>query len=258
MNNYSLAELVIVACAESWRGTGEVMAFGAGPLPRLGANLAKMTFNPELMTTDGECFYTSEPIGPGCRSAPDNVEGWSPYNRTFDTLWGGKRVSMVAPVQIDRFGQTNISKIGDHNRPKVALVGVRGFPGNSVHHRNNFFFATHDKRTFVGGEVDYVCMAGYNPPRWINGRQPIGLDLGIIVTNLCVMDFGGPDHQIRVISLHPGVELGTVEENTGFPLARISENIPPTPVPTIEQLDIIDALDPHKVRDTVFKKAAKN
>jgi len=205
------------------------------------------------MTTDGECFYTTEPIGPGRRSDPANVEGWSPYDRTFSTLWGGKRVAMVGPLQMDRFGQANISAIGDHAKPKVALVGARGFPGNSVHHRNSFFFQAHNKRAFVEGEVDYVCMAGYNPARWINGRAPLGLELGIIVTNLCVMDFGGPDHQIRVVSLHPGVTFEEVQENTGFPLAKASDTITETPAPTAEQLALIAVLDPNNVRAAVFK-----
>jgi len=253
MTDFSLSELLIAACAENWRSVGEVMAFGAGPLPRLGANLAKKSFNPALMTTDGECFYTTEPIGPGRRSDPANVEGWSPYDRTFSTLWGGKRVAMVGPVQMDRFGQANISAIGDHAKPKVALVGARGFPGNSVHHRNSFFFQAHNKRAFVEGEVDYVCMAGYNPARWINGRAPLGLELGIIVTNLCVMDFGGPDHQIRVVSLHPGLKVEEVQENSGFALAKASDTITETPAPTAEQLALIAVLDPNNVRAAVFK-----
>ena len=35
------------------------------------------------------------------------------------------------------------------------------------------------------------------------------------------MDFGGPNKQVRVISLHPGVTLEQVRENTGFALAVI-------------------------------------
>jgi len=253
MTDYSLAELLIVACAENWRDAGEVMAFGAGPLPRLGVNLAKSSFNPALMTTDGECFYTTDPIGPGCRSDPANVEGWSPYDRTFNTLWSGKRVAMVGPVQMDRFGQANISAIGDHAKPKVALVGARGFPGNSVHHRNSFFLAAHNSRAFVAGEVDFVCMAGYNPARWFDGKKPIGLDLGIIVTNLAVLDFGGPDHAIRVKSLHPGVTFEEVQDNTGFALARAEGDLPVTPAPTAEQLALIDRLDPKGARHKVLK-----
>jgi glutaconate CoA-transferase, subunit B len=250
--NYSLAELLIVAAAENWRDVGEVMGFGAGPIPRLGVNLAKATFNPALMTTDGECFYTTMPIGPGERAAPENIEGWSPYDRTFSTLWRGNRVAMVSPTQLDRFGQANISAIGPHQQPKVALVGARGFPGNSIHHPNSFFVPTHNTRTLVKGEVDFVCSAGYNPARWFGGKQPLGLDLRIILTDLAVLDFGGANHAIRVRSLHPGVRFEQVQENTGFPLLR-ADVIPSTLAPSAEQLAIIARLDPKGARKTVLK-----
>ncbi len=253
VNSYSLAELVIVACAEAWRDNGEVMATGIGPLPRIGAGLAKLTFSPEIQTTDGECWYTSEPVPPGKRHAEPEFEGLANYDRVFSALWSGRRHALVGPVQMDRFGQANISVVGDHKKPQIAMLGARGFPGNSISHPNSFFFPNHNKRTFVEGEVDFVCMAGYNPARYRNGAPPQGLDLRIIVTNLAVMDFGGPDHQIRVVSLHPGVTFEEVQENTGFPLAKIADEIPTTPAPTAEQLALIAQLDPNNVRATVFK-----
>ncbi|TWB25678.1 CoA-transferase subunit beta [Nitrospirillum bahiense] len=250
---YSLAELVITAAAETWRHDGEIMATGIGPLPRLAAALAKTTFNPALQTTDGECFYTASPVPPGpATDTPPVIEGWSPYDRVFSALWGGKRHAMVAPVQMDRFGQTNISVIGDHARPKAAMLGARGFPGNSVHHPNSFFFANHTSRTFVAGEVDFVCSAGYNPARYLNGQPPRGLDLRLIVTDLAVLDFGGPGHAIQVRSLHPGVSFDQVQDNTGFPLHRL-EHVATTSAPTAEQLALIRQLDPNNVRRTVFK-----
>lgn len=250
---YTLAELVIVACAEAWRDDGEVMATGIGPLPRIGAGLAKKTFNPWLQTTDGEVYYTSEPLPPGKPSGPVEIEGYANYDRVFSALWGGRRHAMVGPVQIDRFGQANISVIGDHKKPKVAMLGARGFPGNSVSHANSFFFASHNKRAFVESEVDFVCMAGYNPARYPAGRILPGVDLRRIVTNLCVMDFGGPEHRIRVVSLHPGVSFDEVQENTGFPVARIEGELPATPAPTAEQIALIAALDPNNARVSVFK-----
>jgi glutaconate CoA-transferase subunit B len=252
MSDYSLAELLLTACAEAWRGDGELMATGIGALPRLGASLAKKTFSPDVMITDGECLYTTEPTPPGNLADPANVEGWALYDRTFSTLWGGKRHSMVGPVQIDRYGQANISVIGDHKQPKVAMLGARGFPGNSIHHPNSFFFPAHNTRAFVPGEVDFVCMAGYNPARWLGGKKPFGLDLRLIVTNLAVLDFQGPDHAIRVRSLHPGVGFDEVQDNTGFPLVR-PDTIPTTPAPSAEQLALIARLDPNGVRKTALK-----
>lgn len=249
---YSLAELMIVAAAQAWRDDREIMGTGIGPLPRLAVSVCKLLYNPALATTDGECWYTTEPLPLGGRTADAEVEGWSPYDRVFSGLWGGKRHAMVAPVQIDCYGQTNISVIGDHRQPKAAMLGARGFPGNSIHHPNSFFFPSHNKRALVAGEVDYVCSAGYNPDRYFGKRVLPGVDLRIIVTDLAVLDFGGPNHAIRVKSLHPGVTFEQVQENTGFDLVR-PEVLPITPAPTADELALIAQLDPKNIRGTVLK-----
>ncbi|MCB5944288.1 CoA-transferase subunit beta [Acidocella sp. KAb 2-4] len=248
----SLAELIIVAAAEAWRHDGEIMGTGIGPLPRIAVSLAKQTFNPALAITDGECWYTTQPLPVGGNVDDVEVEGWSPYDRVFSGLWGGKRHAMVAPVQMDRFGQSNISVIGDHAKPKAAMLGARGFPGNSIHHPNSFFFPAHNTRAFVSGEVDYVCSAGFNPQRYPGGRIPSELKIPLVVTNLAVLDFGGKGNAMRVRSLHPGVSFEEVQDNTGFPLER-PEHIPTTPLPNAEQLALIAALDPKGVRKTVIK-----
>jgi glutaconate CoA-transferase, subunit B len=255
MQDYTLAELCITAAAEAWRHDGEVLASGIGLVPRLAASLAKLTFNPALLMTDAECMLVAEPVPVGLRKNGSEpiIEGWMPYARTFDLLWGGKRHAMVGPVQIDRHGQTNISLVGEYARPKSAFLGVRGFPGNTINHANSMFVPAHSTRIFVAGEVDMVGGVGYNPARWPGGRKPAGLDLRIIVTDLAVLDFKGSNHQIRVVSLHPGVGFEHVQESTGFPLARPA-TLPATPAPTAEQLELIRrVLDPRDLRSTVFK-----
>lgn len=252
---YSLAELCIVAAAEAWRDDGEVLASGIGLIPRLAASLAKLTFNPALLMTDAECMLVAEPVPVGARKNgyEPMIEGWMPYARTFDLLWGGRRHAMVGPVQVDRYGQTNISLVGDYARPKSAFLGVRGFPGNTINHANSMFVPNHGTRVFVAGEVDMVGGVGYNPARWPGGRKPAGLDLRRIVTDLAVLDFKGPDHRIRVASLHSGVSFEQVQENTGFPLLR-PDTLPATAAPTAEQLELVRrVLDPHDLRASVFK-----
>lgn len=252
--DYSLAELLICACAETWRGDGELMATGITPVPRIASGLAKLTFSPDILITDAECWFIDEPVPLGPRDVAEmKIEGWAPYARTFDILWTGKRHAMVAPTMIDRFGQTNISVLGDHAKPKTAWLGARGFPGNKIHHPNSFFFPVHNTRSFVSGEVDFVCSPGYNPARWPSGKKPPFLDLRLIVTNLAVMDFGGPENAIRVVSLHPGVTFEQVQDNTGFALVR-PDSIPVTPAPTDAQLTLIrERLDPNGVRKAIFK-----
>ncbi|MSZ99939.1 MAG: CoA-transferase, partial [Actinobacteria bacterium] len=44
-----LADVIAVACAEAWRGDGEIFASGMGVMQMLGARLARATFEPDLM-----------------------------------------------------------------------------------------------------------------------------------------------------------------------------------------------------------------
>ncbi|MFA7586627.1 MAG: ketoacid CoA transferase, partial [Novosphingobium sp.] len=156
------------------------------------------------------------------------------------------------PTQIDRFGQTNLSALGGtHSQPKVQMLGARGFPGNGIYHPNSMFIPVHSPRVFVAGEVDRVSSPGYNLARRIEGGRYDGIELKRIVTNLCVMDFGGPDHAIRVISLHPGVTFADVQEATGFEVIdAVADN---TALPDEQQLAIIQTLDPKGIRSRVFK-----
>ncbi len=248
--DYTLAELCIVAAAEAFRHDGEVLATGIGVIPRLAASLAMKTFNPDLMMTDSEAWMLSEPNplgarGDGFRQAN---ESWMGFSRIFDNVWSGRRHAMLGPTQIDRWGQTNTSALGGtYERPKVMMLGARGFPGNSISHPNSFFVPGHSNRVFVEGECDFVSSIGYNPERLPKGHALDDVAIRLVVTDLCVMDFGGPDHQIRLLSLHPGVTAEQVQENTGYPV-HVPGEVPTTPAPTAEQLAIIAALDPHNQR----------
>lgn len=254
MADITLAELCIFACSEAFRTPDEQVATGIGPVPRLGAGLAKLTHSPGLMMTDGEAYLVEQPVPLGPRG--DHVPkfaGYLPFSRFFDSaVWTGRRHAMVTPTQIDRFGQTNLSYLGgSHGQPKVQMLGVRGFPGNSIYHANSMFIPAHGPRVFVEGEVDMVSSAGYNPSRRIAGGNYSGIDLRRIITNLCVMDFGGADYAIRVVSLHPGVTFEEVQAQTGFALEK--GQLDQTPLPDSAALDIINQLDPHNFRASVIK-----
>jgi glutaconate CoA-transferase subunit B len=250
---FTLAELLIVAAAEAWRGNGEVLASGIGVVPRLAASLAKLTHSPELMMTDAEAFLVEEPVplGPRGEYRP-RPSGYMPFARVFDCVWGGRRHVMIGPIQIDRFGQTNLSGIGAREKPKVQMLGMRGLPGNSISHLNSMFVPNHSPRVFVPGEVDIVGGVGYNPARWPAGARDAHVDLRLIVTDLCVLDFGGAAHAIRVRSLHPGVSFAEVQAATGFAL-EAPATVATTAAPSPEQLEIIRRLDPHELRAGVLK-----
>ncbi len=254
MHHFSLAELCICAGADIFRDeTPEVFATLIGLVPRLAGSLAKASFLPGLLMSDGEYYFVSEPVAVGKRNgALPKKEGRIGYERVFDLIAKGNRHAFISPVQVDRFGQMNLSIIGDYQKPSAVLLGVRGFPGNTINNRTSMFIAAHNARTFVKDEVDMVSGAGYNPQRYPQGKFPPGLDHRRIITNLCVLDFETPNHAIAVRSLHPGVSFEEVQDNTGFALVR-PENLGETPPPTQDQLALIEKYDPHNLRAKIFK-----
>ena len=254
MSEIALVDRIICAAAQAWKDDGEVLATGIGIVPRLAASLCMRSINRDLMMTDSEAWIVQEPVPIGPRGGYQiQRESRMGFARIFDNVWGGKRHAMVGPTQVDRFGQGNISMVGsDYARPKSMMLGVRGFPGNSINHANSFFVPQHSTKVFVAGEVDMVASVGYNPARLEKGWSLEEVaDLRFIFTNLCVMDFGGPDHQVRLVSLHPGVTVEQVQEATGFPI-HVPAQVPTTADPTPEQLALLAQLDPHNLRASVL------
>jgi acyl CoA:acetate/3-ketoacid CoA transferase beta subunit len=221
-------EYCVVACAEALRGAGEILVSPFGVIPPIAARLARMTFEPDIVLTDGEA----------CALAPDgSVESWFPFRFVFDLLSSGRRHVIMMPVQIDRYGNMNLSSIGDHARPKVQLIGCRGAPGNTINHATSYWVPKHSARVFVES-VDFVSGLGVDR----------GGHLRFVVTNLGTFDFDGGSMRIR--SLHPGVTLEEVVENTGFEL-RVPGELPVTRDPTAEELRLIrEVLDPDDRRKT--------
>jgi hypothetical protein len=64
-----------------------------------------------------------------------------------------------------------------------------------------------------------------------------------------VFDFNGPDHQMRAVSLHPGVEPEQVAENTSFQVHDLGE-ADTTRLPTEQEQKLIrEVIDPKSLRD---------
>ena len=253
MSEFSLVDRIICAASGAWKDDGEVLATGIGIVPRLAASISMLSSNPDLMMTDSEAWLVQEPVPVGPRNGYEiKREGWMGFTRIFDNVWSGKRHAMVGPTQIDRFGQANISMIGkDYDKPRTMMLGVRGFPGNSISHANSFFVPNHSTKVFVDGEVDMVASVGYNPARLARGWSLDDIDVRMVFTNLAVLDFGGPERQLQVVSLHPGVTAEQVQEATGFAL-HIPANVPETAAPTEAQLALLARMDPHNLRASVL------
>ncbi|MGZ4138749.1 MAG: CoA-transferase subunit beta [Actinomycetota bacterium] len=233
----SRAEICIAACADAWRGDGEVLASAFGFVPTIGARLARATFEPGLLLSDGEAYLIANDLPLGGEEKV--VEGWIPFRNVFDIVWSGRRHVMMGATQVDRFGNQNISCVGPHERPKVQLIGARGAPGNTINHATSYWIPNHSPRVFVE-QVDFVSGVG-------NDRGAHSIKR--IVTNLCVIDFDTPDRAAALASVHHGVTVEEVVANTGFELdvSRAGESR----MPTDEELHLIrDVFDPKNLRET--------
>jgi acyl CoA:acetate/3-ketoacid CoA transferase beta subunit len=235
------AEVCVVACAQAWRGDGEILASPIGVIPTIAARLARATFEPDLLLTDGEAMLGQGTWAIGGR--PEVVEGWLPYRAIFDLIYNGTRHVMMSPSQIDLHGNVNISAIGDFGRPKTALLGVRGAPGNTVNHPTSYWVPRHTPRTFVA-QVDMVSGVGYDRAARAGPAAMRYHDLRRVVSNLGVFDFATAERAMRLASLHPGVSVDEVRAATGFELVVPAE-VPRTPQPTGDELHLIrSVIDP--------------
>ena len=244
----SRAEVCVVACAEAWRGDRAILASPMGVIPALGARLAQLTFAPGLLLTDGEAHLLA-PDGAARANGADRVtEGWLPYRSVFTMVAAGLRHVMMGAAQLDRFGNQNISCIGDWARPRAQLLGVRGAPGNTVNHPVSYWVPRHSPRVFVD-RVDMVSGIGYDRAAGLGPRAARFHELRVVVTSLAVLDFQTTDHSMRLRSAHPGVTAADVIAATGFPLA-VPDEVPVTRLPTAQELALIRGrLDPAGLRD---------
>jgi acyl CoA:acetate/3-ketoacid CoA transferase beta subunit len=237
MSDITRADICCVAVAECFRGDGEIVANPIGTIPRIGGLLARRSFEPDLVMTDGEAMFSD---------ASGVVEAWNPYRSMFDVVWSGRRHVMMGGSQIDPQGNHNFAAIGDMKKPKSQLLGFRGAPGNTVNNTTSYWVPNHSSRVFVES-VDVVTGVGYDRAAAAGTAATRYHGLRHVVTNLAVLDFETPDHRMRLRSVHPGVTVDAVVAATGFALV-VPDDVPESRLPTEAELAIIDELDPRNSR----------
>jgi acyl CoA:acetate/3-ketoacid CoA transferase beta subunit len=225
------AEVCAVACAELFRGAGEIMISPMTNMASVGARLARLTFSPDILLTDGEAQLLADTPALGKMGA---VEGWMPFGRVFETLAWGRRHVVMGANQVDRFGNQNISAFGPLQHPTRQMFGLRGAPGNAINHATSYWVGNHSKRVFCE-DADNPAFRFANPYR--------------VVSNLGVFDFNGPGRTMRAASLHPGVSPDDVRDNTSFDVHGL-DVAEETRLPTDDELRLIrEVIDPKALRD---------
>ena len=242
------AEVCVTAIAECFRGDGEILANPIGTVPMIGGRLARASFEPDLLMTDGEALLIANAEAfewPGGKI----VEAYNPYRRMFDVVWSGRRHVIMGASQIDACGNQNFAAIGsDYARPRAQLLGFRGAPGNTVNDATSYWIPAHSTRVFVE-QVDVVTGVGWDRAAAAGPGATRYFDLRRVVTNLAVLDWETPERRMRLRSVHPGVTVADVVEATGFELV-VPADVAETRPPTDEELRLIrEVIDPAGERE---------
>ena len=237
------AEYCVVAIAECFRGDGEIVANPIGNVPMIGGRLARASFEPDLVMTDGEALLVENILPVGVDAPEKVVAGYNPYRTMFDVVWSGRRHIIMGASQIDAHGNQNFAFIGDPRQPTAQLLGMRGAPGNTINDKTSYWIPNHSTRVMVE-EVSVVSGVGYDRAERLGPTPSRYHEIVRVVTNLCVCDFDNPEKTMQLRSLHPGVTVDDVVAATGFALAVPSE-VPTTRLPTDDELGWIrEVIDP--------------
>lgn len=246
MADYTVDEFMITTMARQFKGevlVSSVTAFGS-----LAAHLAKRLYAKDLAvlsTPESGMDVTPMPTLTLGQFLTDVQQGVPlTMEDIFDAIFTDHFRIWINPSQIDQWGNTNITCIGDWARPKVALVGSRGIPEDTSHLSETFYYVLHHTAKAVVEAVDFRSGAGNGPSREKLGSHGAP---SVLVTDLGVFDFSGPRGSMAIRSLHPGVTVEEVQAASGFEVFSPDE-VTVTPPPTEEDVEVIRTADPLEVR----------
>ncbi|MEW6441696.1 MAG: CoA-transferase [bacterium] len=246
---YNTMEMMICAASRQL-ANGRTVAVGTGA-PCAATMLAQKTHAPDLVI-----LFEAGGVAPILPQMPISVGD----SRTF---FRGVMASSMCEImtaccrglvdyaflggaQIDPYGNINSTCIGRHDRPKVRFPGSGGANDFASFCWKTLVLTVHNSRRFVE-KVDFVTSPGYLTGH--GAREEAGLPPGSgpykIITNLAVLGFEESSKRMQVESLHPGVSLEHVIENTGFELI-VPKSVRQTEEPTAEQLRVLrEEVDPN-------------
>ncbi|MCP4754777.1 MAG: hypothetical protein GY866_28190 [Proteobacteria bacterium] len=247
MDDYSVKELM--AC---WLSRdlvdGERAAVGANfPIPRAAVLLAHFLHGPNMKMGMGSFLVNLQDV--------DRVmtlkyftdfrpARWAESAGDFPLeLFGFHKLDVfyISGIQIDAHGNTNLIGVpGEEKKFKFRGPGSIGTPTlAAVAKRYYIVTEHHTPRVFVEA-CGYVSALGFG-----DGSPDLRRSLALpgqgpkyCVTPLCVFDFAPDTRRMRLHSLHPGVTLDQVLENTGFK-PEIPESIGHTPPPSVSELETL-------------------
>lgn len=244
---YSPTELLATVAAKLLEDKKSVFV-GTG-LPMIAAMLAQRTFAPNLLI-----IFEAGGIGPIVPVLPISVGDSRTFYRAVcassmhDVMSAGCAgyvdYGFLGAAMIDEYGNINTTVIGDWEKPKVRLPGSGGANDIGSFCQKTIIIMRQDKTKFVK-KVDFITTPGYlDGP---GAREKAGLPEGSgpyrVITQLGVYGFDEKTKKIKLISVHPGVTIEQIKENSSMDII-IPEKVEISPAPTDEEIRILKEIDP--------------
>ena len=265
----TLPEVMIYQVARTIQD-GELVFHGFGsPVPTLAMLLARRTHAPHMVHIEGATYG----VNPEPPFLPPTSNDWALEQGSVIGLSIGDLFDMAARgdmgrmflsgVQIDRYGNLNVTAIGDPEHPGVKLPGGGGgcnLSGDVQH--VTIWTAGHRAATNKAGRrqfrfvrnIDFVSSIGHvtrdGIPRKTLGLRGGGPDW--VVTELGVFDFDSVTHVLRLRALYPDTTVQDVLDNTEFEPV-IAPEVSTVPLPTPEHVEIIRRFDPLRTHYHEFR-----
>lgn len=248
MPEYNSIELMICVAARLLTN-GSTVAVGTGA-PCAAAMLAQKTHAPELFVA-----FEAGGLAPLLPTMPISVgDSRTSYRALMATGMcdimdacqrGMIDYTFLGGAQIDAFGNLNSTVIGQHSRPKVRFPGSGGANDFASFCWHTMVITQHDRRRFVA-KLDFITTPGFLTGP--GAREAAGLPANSgpykVITDMAVMGFHPETKRMQVESLHPGVALAQVQENTGFELPA-AQTVRETTPPTADELRVLrEEVDP--------------
>ncbi len=167
------------------------------------------------------------------------------------SLRGNSLFQFLRPLQIDPFGNVNVSRAEREGKPPLPFQGIAVGDAINAIRRICLYVTEHSPRVFAEPLAFRTGSGWDDGSEW---RPEAGLPPGgpvAVVTPLAVLDFGAAPKRLRVRSLHPGVTLEQVQSRTGFEIEAAPE-MTETPRPTAEELAALQRVDPEGIRRLEF------
>jgi glutaconate CoA-transferase subunit A len=264
----SVDEVMVWWLAQRLDDSSVASAGAVSPLAVTAYLLAKAIHAPNLlimMTSGGLVDIASRPMLLGLGESLDTQSAavLCGGEDTYRWYYQQGRVSceVVTVAQLDRRGRTNNIEVVSPRGRRVRLPGQGGMADVADLHRDFVLYQTRQSPLSFVESVDRVSAS--RSLHLSDEREQAGLVPGetALITNLGVFDFDLLSREFVLVSTHPGVTVGDVQDATGFELTtarhvRVTETPPPDVLRVlreevdplgIRRLEFVAAQDRHRV-----------